>query len=166
MTGSRAGSPLASGAPSRANSPGAGPGSRAGSPVAPGVPNGGQKSNKRKADDMPNGTSVSTMPNGANHNMPKAKKRKSMATGAPGVVSPVGDFDEKMVIDWVRNTPNATTRDCIQHFTPYLSDESKKAKFTSLVKEVAQLKGGVLVLKNAYRDPSSLPPSAAGTPAA
>lgn len=56
-----------------------------------------------------------------------------------------------MVIDWLRNTPDASTRDCIQHFTPYLTDEAKKVKFTSLIKEVAQLKGGVLVLRNQYK---------------
>jgi transcription initiation factor TFIIF subunit alpha len=77
---------------------------------------------------------------------PKAKKRKGSQAG--GVV---GELEDKMVIDWLRNTPNATTRDCIQHFTPYLTDEVKKSKFTALVKEVAQLKGGVLVLRNAYR---------------
>ena len=31
-----------------------------------------------------------------------------------------------MVIDWLRNSPSASTRDCIQHFTPYLTDEAKK----------------------------------------
>lgn len=56
-----------------------------------------------------------------------------------------------MVIDWLRSTPSASTRDCIQHFTPYLTDEAKKVKFTSLIKEVAQLKGSVLVLKTQYK---------------
>jgi transcription initiation factor TFIIF subunit alpha len=63
----------------------------------------------------------------------------------------VGELEDQMVIEWLRNAPNASTRDCIQHFTPYLTDEAKKSKFTALVKEVAQLKGGVLVLRNAYR---------------
>lgn len=62
-----------------------------------------------------------------------------------------------MVIDWLKNTPNASTRDCIHHFTPYLTDEAKKAKFTALVKEVAQLKGGVLILRSAYRGGSNAP---------
>lgn len=56
-----------------------------------------------------------------------------------------------MVIEWLKNTPNATTRDCIQYFQPYLTDEAKKSKFTALIKEVAQLKGGVVVLRSAYR---------------
>jgi transcription initiation factor TFIIF subunit alpha len=55
-----------------------------------------------------------------------------------------------MVIEWLKNTPNATTRDCIQYFQPYLTDEAKKSKFTALIKEVAQLKGGVVVLRKAY----------------
>lgn len=62
-----------------------------------------------------------------------------------------GELEDSMVIDWLRNAPSASTRDCIQHFTPYLTDEAKKVKFTSLIKEVAQLKGGVLVLRNQYK---------------
>jgi transcription initiation factor TFIIF subunit alpha len=89
---------------------------------------------------------------------PKAKKRK--ATGATGVI-PGGELEDRMVVEWLKNTPHATTRDCIQHFTPYLTDESKKSKFTALVKEVAQLKGGVLVLRNAYRG-SGVPSPAPG----
>ncbi len=69
-----------------------------------------------------------------------------------------------MLIEWLRNTPNATTRDCIHHFTPYLKTEEKKQNFTRLVKDVATLKGGVLVLRNAYRNPgaSGSPPAATG----
>jgi transcription initiation factor TFIIF subunit alpha len=90
---------------------------------------------------------------------PKPKKRKSQ--GGLGVtMPPTEELDDKMVIDWLRSKINPTTRDCIQHFTPYLTDEVKKGKFTALVKEVAILKGGVLVLKNAYRGDS-----AAGSPA-
>jgi transcription initiation factor TFIIF subunit alpha len=90
---------------------------------------------------------------------PKPKKRKSQ--GGLGVTAPTEELDDKMVIDWLRSKPNPTTRDCIQHFTPYLTDELKKGKFTALVKEVAILKRGVLVLKNAYRGDS-----AAASPAA
>jgi transcription initiation factor TFIIF subunit alpha len=85
------------------------------------------------------------MSNGAN---PKPKKRKSHGVGA---AIPVGELDDRIVIEWFRNTPNATTRDCIQHFTPYLTDEAKKKTFTALIKEVAQLKGGKLTLRDAYR---------------
>ena len=62
-----------------------------------------------------------------------------------------GELEDSMVIDWLRKTANANTRDCIVHFTPYLTDEGKKVKFTTLIKEVAQLKGGLLVLRNQYR---------------
>ncbi|KII95213.1 hypothetical protein PLICRDRAFT_97799 [Plicaturopsis crispa FD-325 SS-3] len=123
---------------SRGNSPlanGSPPGSRATSPVNAGTP---KPSNKRKATDDPSG---------------KAKKRTKAQ------VPPAGALEDHMVIDWLRNTPNASTRDCIQHFTPYLTDEAKKAKFTALVKEVAQLKGGVLVLRNAYRGSAAPSPA-------
>ncbi|KAG9219356.1 hypothetical protein CCMSSC00406_0001766 [Pleurotus cornucopiae] len=142
---SRGGSPLAS----RPGSPPAAVGSRAGSPVA---------TNKRKAMDDPSSPTSPTSPNpnGAS-GPPKLKKRKPLPPGG----APVGELDDKMVIEWLRNTPNATTRDCIQHFTPYLTEEAKKAKFTALVKEVAQLKGGVLVLRNAYRTGSAAPSPAA-----
>lgn len=69
-----------------------------------------------------------------------------------------------MVIEWLKNTPEATTRDCIQYFTPYLTDESKKKKFTALVKEVAQLHKGMLVLRPEYRGEGS--PAPAVSPAA
>jgi transcription initiation factor TFIIF subunit alpha len=113
--------------------------SRAGSPTSPGTlvkVNG----NKRKASED---QSTVTSPNV--NGPPKAKKRK----GPTGVAA--GELDDKMVIEWLRNSPNATTRDCIHHFTPYLTDEEKKSRFTALIKELAQLKGGVLVLRNAYR---------------
>lgn len=62
-----------------------------------------------------------------------------------------GELEDSMVVDWLRNSPGASTRDCIQYFTPYLTDETKKVKFTSLIKEVAQLKGGILVLRNQFK---------------
>ncbi|KAJ7433846.1 transcription initiation factor [Mycena galericulata] len=140
---SRGNSPLAS----RATSPVAN--SRATSPVANGAGspniNGSQK--KRKAtDEFAAGSPSPTSPNGQSA-PPKAKKRKAHNGG----VVPAGELEDKMVIEWLKNTPNATTRDCIQYFQPYLTDEGKKSKFTALIKEVAQLKGGVVVLRNAYR---------------
>ncbi|KAK0491031.1 transcription initiation factor [Armillaria novae-zelandiae] len=139
--GSRGGSPLASRATSpvpvsnsRATSPVAGAGSRAGSPVV-------QNGKKRKAEDGASSPQGSGQAGGP----PKPKKRKSNA-------GPVPPLEDRMVIEWLKNTPNASTRDCIQHFTPFLRDEGKKAKFTALVKEVAQLKDGVLVLRAAYRN--------------
>ncbi|KIK91061.1 hypothetical protein PAXRUDRAFT_831152 [Paxillus rubicundulus Ve08.2h10] len=135
---------------SRGNSPlnvVPGAGSRATSPTAGGskglggsLPNGSLKAtNKRKAEEV---AAPAGGVNGAG--APKPKKRKPMQTGPP----PEGELEERMLIEWLQNTPNATTRDCIQHFTPYLTSEAKKAKFTAMVKEVAQLKGGVLVLKS------------------
>jgi len=75
---------------------------------------------------------------------PKPKKRKPLPAGP----APEGELEEKMLIEWLQNTPNATTRDCIQHFTPYLTTDAKKAKFTAMVKDVAQLRGGILVLRS------------------
>ncbi|KAF5370108.1 hypothetical protein D9758_001045 [Tetrapyrgos nigripes] len=135
---SRASSPLASG--SRATSP------IATSPVAQ---NGLQK--KRKAEESPTSP---TSPNGVGH--PKQKKRKPQPTGVT-VATPTGPLEDRLLIEWLKNTPNASTRECIQYFTPYLTDEEKKTKFTALVKEVATLKNGVLVLRNAYRGGSSAP---------
>ncbi|KAJ7904517.1 transcription initiation factor [Mycena olivaceomarginata] len=133
---SRANSPLGS----RATSPVTN--SRATSPVAGGAtgPNGVQK--KRKATDDA-GSPSPTSPNGQNA-PPKAKKRK-----ANGVI-PMGELEDRMVIEWLKNTPNATTRACIQYFQPYLTDEAKKSKFTALIKEVAALKDGFVVLKESY----------------
>lgn len=147
---SRAGSPLASG--SRATSPvGSPPAGRAESPpsqsptVGPSSPalGTGKANNKRKAED---GTGAPSKP----------KKRKAQVA----VVN--GELEDSMVIEWLRQTPNATTRDCIHHFTPYLTTEAKKQAFTKLVKEVAQLKNTVLVLRSSYRSVPS--PAAAGTP--
>lgn len=95
-------------------------------------------SHKRKAEEAgstgnANGTASGTAPK---------KRRKATVDG---------ELEDSMVIDWLRNSPSASTRDCIQYFTPYLTDEAKKVKFTSLIKEVAQLKGGVLVLRNQYK---------------
>ena len=123
---SRAGSPLAS---PNGVSP---PASRATSPVAAAPPGG--KLLKRKATEEGGGVPT----DGA----PRPKKRKA----------PAGELEDRMVIDWLRNTPNATTRECIQHFARYLTDDAKKGRFTALVKEVAQLSAGVLVLRAAFRD--------------
>ncbi|KAF9451727.1 hypothetical protein P691DRAFT_613695, partial [Macrolepiota fuliginosa MF-IS2] len=116
---------------SRATSPAAG--SRATSPVA-----NGQKltSVKRKADDL-----SSAGPSGAN-GQPKAKKRREVAPVTPEEL-------QALLIDWLRTTPKekSTTRDCIQHFTPYLTDQSKKAEFSKMVRDVAMLKDGVLALR-------------------
>lgn len=136
---SRASSPLAQGTVSAGNSRATSP--VAGSPTSPSVKSNGTK---RKAGD--DGSSAPSPP--GNGGPPKAKKRK----GPSGVTTgAVGELDNNAVIEWLKRTPNANTRDCIRHFGPYLTDEATKARFTELIKEVAQLKGGILVLRNAYR---------------
>lgn len=141
---SRGNSPL-SGAPgggSRATSPAAAGGKGlVGSPIA-------KPTNKRKVDEVSGASATSGAINGTT--APKPKKRKALPAGPP----PEGELEEKMLIEWLQNTPNATTRDCIQHFTPYLTSEAKKARFTAMVKEVAQLKSGILILKSALRGES------------
>ncbi|TCD66981.1 hypothetical protein EIP91_000661 [Steccherinum ochraceum] len=140
---SRAGSPLA-GAGSRATSPvtpsapGAG---RADSPPAPGGGDAAKAGNKRKAMDEPTSPTGGSASAGAPS---KPKKRKA---------APAGEITQQMLVDWLNNTPNATTKDCIQYFSPYLpkEDKHKKQAFADLVKEVAILKDGVLVLRVAYR---------------
>ena len=101
---------------------------------------------KRKATDDGSGAAAGAggaagTPGGP----PRPKKRKAQ-------LPPGAELEDRMVIEWLRNTPNATTRECILHFTPYLTDEEKKNKFTALVKEVAQLSAGVLVLRATFRD--------------
>ncbi|KAI0677524.1 hypothetical protein C8Q78DRAFT_1003079 [Trametes maxima] len=141
---SRAGSPLAS---PNGVSP---PASRATSPSAGAATPGGGMKLKRKATDDGSGAA-----GGAAGTIPRPKKRKAQ-------LPPGTELEDRMVIEWLRNTPNATTRECILHFTPYLTDEEKKNKFTALVKEVAQLSKGVLVLRPAYRGAGAAPSPAAG----
>ncbi|KAI0335492.1 hypothetical protein GY45DRAFT_1316820 [Cubamyces sp. BRFM 1775] len=152
---SRAGSPLAS---PNGVSP---PASRATSPgvASPPVPN--SMKLKRKATDDGSAAAGPGGAAGTPGGPPRPKKRKAQ-------LPPGAELEDRMVIEWLRNTPNATTRECILHFTPYLTDEEKKNKFTALVKEVAQLSKGVLVLRPAYRGtgaagaPTSPTPAAAG----
>jgi transcription initiation factor TFIIF subunit alpha len=98
----------------------------------------GQKivNNKRKADD-----STTTAAPGAN-GQPKAKKRREVVPVTPEEM-------QTMLIEWLKTSPRekATTRECIQHFTPYLTDQVKKAEFSKLVRDVAMLKDGILVLR-------------------
>ncbi|KAJ7638814.1 transcription initiation factor [Roridomyces roridus] len=135
---SRGNSPLAS----RATSP-VPNGSRATSPTAGSAPSpnpNGTQQKKRKIMDDSAGSPSPTSPTG-DGGPPKAKKRKAHN----------GVLEDKMVIEWLKNAQNPTTRDCIQYFQPYLTDEAKKSKFTALIKEVAQLKQGLLVLRDRYR---------------
>ncbi|KAH7929449.1 Rap30/74 interaction domain-containing protein [Leucogyrophana mollusca] len=165
--GSRATSPLSGqGAGSRATSPVSG--SRATSPVtvrsptsptASGSASVPKPANKRKAtDDLTGSGPPSGSPTSGPAAAPKPKRRKPLPPGPP----PGGELEDRMLIEWLQNTPNATTRDCIHHFTPYLTTDAKKSKFTTLVKQVAQLRGGVLVLRSATPEATSQP----STPAA
>ncbi|THH33690.1 hypothetical protein EUX98_g614 [Antrodiella citrinella] len=134
---------------SRATSPLAG-GSRATSPVGSGAPgsgdssasqaaDGGKGGNKRKAPDEP------TSPSSAGSVGVPSKTKKRKASG--------GEITQEMLVKWLSGTANATTKDCIQYFSSYLpkEDKQKKQAFADLVKEVATLKDGVLVLRSAYR---------------
>lgn len=158
--GSRATSPVANTVTSsRATSPVTGAtGSRAGSPTTM-----KPTSNKRKAtDDITNGSvSVNGVNNGGqNPQAPRPKKRKAPVVGVAPVNIPAEQL-KAMLIEWLGTTPNATTRECIHHFTPYLTDNDKKTEFSGLVREVAQLKGGVLVLRKKFHEGGSSAPSPA-----
>lgn len=148
LNGSRAGSPLAG---SRATSPVAG-GSRASSPVAQ-TSAAGKANNKRKATDDP------TSPTTGQGAPAKPKKRKS---------APVGELDAQMLIEWLKVTPNPTTRDCIAHFQPYLRGSDDKKRFAMLVKENAVLKDNILTLRSDFRKDNGGPstPAAAPSPTA
>ena len=99
----------------------------------------------------------------------KRKAEDGTTTPSDGTARPQkkrkapGELEDRMVIEWLRTHDRATTRECIQHFGRYLTDEAKKSKFTALVKEVAQLSNGILVLRPAYRAAAASPtPAVAG----
>lgn len=157
---SRATSPVTN---SRAASPNTGAaGSRSGSPTIPNPTSAQKPTNKRKAtDDHAHGLPSPNAPNGST--VPKPKKRKALPPGVTPIAVPAEEL-RVMLIDWLGNTPNATTRECIHHFTPYLTDGEKKTEFSALVREVAQLKGGVLVLRKKFQEGGSTAPSPTPTP--
>jgi transcription initiation factor TFIIF subunit alpha len=123
-------------------------GSRATSPVSGNLNGLKSMNNKRKADDS------SANPTGS-YGPPKAKKRRE-------VLPATREEMQTMLIEWLRTSPKekATTRECIHHFTPYLTDAEKKAEFSKLVREVATLKDGVLALRPSIASaaPSPAPP--------
>ena len=152
--GSRATSPMGN---ALATSPSMGSsgtsGNRAESPTAVSPTKSG---NKRKVDELTNTpTSLSNGPA-----QPKPKKRKAQAPGAAPVAVSAEEL-RILLIEWLGNTGNASTRDCIHHFTPYLTDGEKKTEFSALVREVAQLKNGVLVLRKKFQEGGSTAPSPA-----
>lgn len=112
--------------------------------------------NKRKADELAN--TPTSPPIG--HVQPKQKKRKAQASGAVPIAVSAEEL-RTLLIEWLGNTGNASTRDCIHHFTPYLTDGEKKTEFSALVREVAQLKNGVLVLRKKFQEGGSTAPSPA-----
>lgn len=127
LNGARGTSPLANGQVSPTN------GSRASSPV---VDASGQKmSKKRKATEEPSGTAQAP-----GVSVP-AKKRK------PTALSDSPPVDAKTVIEWLKNTPGATTKDCIKQFTKFLQDKAKREQFTAMMKQLAVVKDGVLMLR-------------------
>jgi transcription initiation factor TFIIF subunit alpha len=154
--GLRPSSPLAQVAVSSPNGtdPLSGSGGSPGPSSSPRVPSSGappaKLGSKRKADETEEGASAPDSAASAAGGQPKPKKRRATTTMLGPDGQPI-ELEDIMVIEWLRNTPNAKTRDCISHFTPYLRTDEQKTKFTALIKEVAQLKNGILVLRSAYR---------------
>ncbi|KAF8974561.1 hypothetical protein BDZ97DRAFT_35006 [Flammula alnicola] len=155
---------------SRGNSPLGGQptlaGSRATSPVAVELPNGTshlKTGSKRKADDSPVSPTSPNANASANptNQLPKAKKRKPPPGVTPIVVSSAEL--ESLLVDWLKKTTNATTRDCIHHFTPYLTDPETKSEFSAMVRKHAQLKNSVLVLRTRGGSSAPSPPATNGS---
>lgn len=98
---------------------------------------------KRKADDA--GTEYAGA-NAANvvNDQHKAKKRKAPATGVTPIEVSSEEL-ERLLVEWLKNTTGATTKDCIKHFGPYIAE--KRPEFASMVRKVAQLKNGILICK-------------------
>lgn len=149
---------------SRGNSPLGGQstltGSRGTSPVAEarnGVAS-PKTGTKRKADDTPTTSSTQPATTVNGNPIPKAKKRKAPPTGAAPVTISSADL-EAALLNWLKNTTNATTRDCIHHFTPYLTDQEKKAEFSNMVRKHAQLRNSILVLRTRGGSSAPSPPA-------
>ena len=118
-------------------------GSRATSPATTDMPNGTQKPVlKRKADDS-GGENVGTAINAVS-DQHRPKKRKAPATDVTPIEVSSEEL-ERLLVEWLKNTTGATTKDCIKHFGPYIAE--KRPEFASMVRKVAQLKNGVLICK-------------------
>ena len=128
-------------------------GSRATSPPTSDMPNGTNHKSalKRKAEDAggENAGALNTV-----HDQHKAKKRKAPATEVTPIEVSSEEL-ERLLVEWLKNTTGATTKDCIKHFGPYIAE--KRPEFASMVRKVAQLKNGVLIYKP--RGGSSAAPS-------
>ncbi|KIJ57035.1 hypothetical protein M422DRAFT_23152 [Sphaerobolus stellatus SS14] len=121
-SGSRPGSPLAS---------------RASSPAPPSTsvaPTPTPQNLKRKAtDDAPTSSGTSTA--GAD-SKPKKKAKRPL--------------EESMVIEWLKQNTEVTTRECIQKFQPYLKNEEAKQAFTAMVRKIAVVKNNQMKLRPEY----------------
>jgi transcription initiation factor TFIIF subunit alpha len=117
---------------------------------------------KRKADDSPTSPTSQNVNVAGNppNQLPKAKKRKPPPTITPIAVSPAEL--ESLLIDWLKKTTTATTRDCIHHFTPYLTDQDTKNEFSAMVRKHAVLKGGMLVYRTRGGSSAPSPPATNG----
>ena len=149
---------------SRGNSPLGGQtsplaGSRTTSPVASDLTNGAGTNQKltlkRKADDSSAG-GVENAGASVASDQHKAKKRKAPATDVTPIEVSSEEL-ERLLVEWLKNTTDATTKDCIKHFGPYIAE--KRQEFSNIVRKVAQLKNGVLICKP-RGTPSAPSPSA------
>lgn len=116
--------------------------SRAGSPVA--ISTGGNGiSLKRKAPDEGPASPVSPTSAGAGASTDPSAANKPRK-------KPKRPLDEAMIISFLREKKEVTTKDCIQRFQPYLREEETKKAFTAMVKKVAVAKNNILILKEEY----------------
>lgn len=120
-------------------------GSRATSPATSDILNGTGTNPKpvlkRKADDS-SGANAGAV--NAVNDQHKFKKRKAPAADVTPIEVSSEEL-ERLLVEWLKNTTGATTKDCIKHFGPYIAE--KRPEFASMVRKVAQLKNGVLICK-------------------
>ena len=121
-------------------------GSRATSPATTDISNGTgihpKSVLKRKAEDSSAEITGATV--NAVNDQHKSKKRKAPATDVTPIEVSSEEL-ERLLVEWLKNTTGATTKDCIKHFGPYIAE--KRPEFASMVRKVAQLKNGVLICK-------------------
>ncbi|KAF8478312.1 hypothetical protein JB92DRAFT_2837987 [Gautieria morchelliformis] len=138
---SRAVSPLAGGSRAASPVPPAYVGTTSGSRLAtPATGAGGPlptQSLKRKASDdppTPSGAASTGAPDGGK---PRKKAKRPL--------------EESMIIVFLREKAEVTTKDCIQKFQPYLKEEEIKKAFAAMVKKVAMVKNSLLKLRPEYQ---------------
>lgn len=141
-TGSRATSPLANGtSASRATSPTRSSiNSRAGSP---GLSVHTNVNGKRKSDAQDDAASpTASSPGGSGAYNGRVVKKPRLA--------PKGPLTEEMIIEWIKNTENPTSKTCINQFRPYIKEEKAKSDFTAMIKKLVVMKDGIMKLKPIY----------------